>query len=271
MIGLPAEAMVRVGWGASSVAVADGAGAAAAVSGTATAAAAAAAISRRENIGARVRMVVPWVVARCSAVSVVPSDRRRGLSRAERSVMRSPPRRTLGYAVSPTPNARLCGGIAFSAAKGSVRRRGGRRRERSRLGATDGAVVDLRGELGASGGRAAERDTACRDLLRARVQCHGGALPRSDLLEGLAAVVAAEGHPTGGLISTVVHRDVQHRALGHAPRCHGGHHIPALLGRVRFSGDDTYLRGGGGGALTLHGSGHGEGAFLGVLGGVHLI
>src|SRR5699024_5009093 len=86
MIGLPAEEMVRVGWGASSVV--EAAGAAAAVSGTATAAAAAAAISRRENIGARVRMVVPWVVARCSAVWVVPIDRRCGLPRAERLVMR---------------------------------------------------------------------------------------------------------------------------------------------------------------------------------------
>src|SRR5699024_3584834 len=85
--------MVRVGCGGSSVAVAVGgicaagpAGAAAAVSGTATAVAAAAAISRRGILRARGRMVLPWVVAEGSTVGWVP----------ERSVVRHPPRRTLG-------------------------------------------------------------------------------------------------------------------------------------------------------------------------------
>src|SRR5699024_5175765 len=260
--------MVRVGCGGSSVAVAVGgicaagpAGAAAAVSGTATAVAAAAAISRRGILRARGRMVLPWVVAEGSTVGWVP----------ERSVVRHPPRRTLGCAASPTPNARLYGRKCESVAQGSVRRRYGRRIERSRLGAAEGAVVDVGGKLGAVGSRAAERDASGRNLLRSGVQCHGGALPGGDLLEALPAVVAAEGHRTGGLIGAVLHRGVQHRVPGHAPRGHGGNHVSALLGWFGVAGVDLHLRGGVGGALALHGSGHGESAFLGVLGGIHLV
>src|SRR5699024_8625441 len=200
-----------------------------------------------------------------------PNARLCGIPHAERSVVRHPPRRTLGCAASPTPNARLYGRKCESVAQGSVRRRYGRRIARSRLGAAEGAVVDVGGKLGAVGSRAAERDASGRNLLRAGVRCHGGALPGGDLLEALPAVVAAEGHRTGGLIGAVLHRGVQHRVPGHAPRGHGGNHVSALLGWFGVAGVDLHLRGGVGGALALHGSGHGESAFLGVLGGIHLV
>src|SRR5699024_11437213 len=103
------------------------------------------------------------------------------------------------------------------------------------------------------------------------VACRGRTLPGRDLFGGLAAVVAPEGHRTGVLIGLVLHRDIQHRVRGHASWGHGGHHVPTLLGWFGLGGDDLHLRGRIGRAFTLHGAGHGEGAFLGVLRRAHLL